>query len=1058
MKKLVFSIFALIVVYSQAVYGQAHQSMHQLTNEKYKSLDFETEAEWDDYNNYTPNAQNKTKQKKRNTLNKVVYGWVPYWAGSAYNDFDYSALTDVAYFSYEVNPSTGGYDNLHSWSTTSLVETAQSQGCRVHLTATCFGNTNNRTLLTNATARQNLIDNLIAQVKSRNADGVNIDFEAVPSDVSSELTDFMNDLGNAFHTEIPGSTVSIALPAVDWSNVFDVAAMTEVDLFLIMGYDYHWKGGEPGPVAPLHNGTLWSGRNITRSIIYYLEDGIPNQKLALGVPYYGIQWPVTDNSIPGTKTANGSSVVYYSAVENARTYGRKWDEHSLTPYYTYESNGNWFQTWYDDEVSLAEKYDIVNAFDIAGIGIWALSYTAGWTIFDDIIKDRFSDTKNTRSGLFTDIGGAFENYADNMDYTVTLDPPGQTQVKAVFSSFDIESNNDYLYVYDGSSTSATLIGTYTGTNSPGTVVSNNGALTFRFTSDNATNKSGWVANWNAVYTESSGSVADLWGETKNYANNEKDIITIAPEGASTLSVTFDVFETEKGYDFLNIYDGDNINASLIGSYHGNQNISGSVIPAQTIVARGNSLTFEFESDYYTTKKGWKANWTSDVTGNVSTEPQEHIVLIDDFETRTGHFDKQPTFSGSTKGVDNESSQSQTTSIAKNGSGSLEVVLKDDVASTDNWFVRLLSGGGNPQNNTQIDTENNIGFWLKTSTAPTDAKVCLWIDDSDGLEQSAWQSIQNDGEWHYYEFSLTNYGGTTITTGNGEIDATQITIDAIVVSAGASNNNWTFYVDDVMEKENVSTPVAPIAQFVAAVTDVCMGTTISFTNQSTNANAYTWQFAGGNPQTSTDKNPQITYSAPGVYNVSLTATGEGGSSTETKSNYIKVAQLPEAGFTASNATIDENQSIVFTNTSTNAQTYLWDFDGGSPASSTSENVTVTYPAKGTYTVTLTVKDVCNNQDQHTATITVNEVVSSVADIQSQKDISISPNPANGFISVDLINNSNANHRLYLYNMQGKQMLSEKMNGSTHQLNLAGLASGIYILRISGYTETYKIVIQ
>lgn len=66
----------------------------------------------------------------------------------------------------------------------------------------------------------------------------------------------------------------------------------------------------------------------------------------------------------------------------------------------------------------------------------------------------------------------------------------------IFSSFVLESGYEQFYIYDGTSTSATLIGRYTGvTITPGTVIATNasGALTFRFTSDYTVNKAGWAA-------------------------------------------------------------------------------------------------------------------------------------------------------------------------------------------------------------------------------------------------------------------------------------------------------------------------------------------------------------------------------------------------------------------------------------------------------------------------------------------------------------------------------------------------------------------------------------
>jgi gliding motility-associated-like protein len=65
----------------------------------------------------------------------------------------------------------------------------------------------------------------------------------------------------------------------------------------------------------------------------------------------------------------------------------------------------------------------------------------------------------------------------------------------VFTAFNVEDTYDFLYIYDGTNTSAPLIGTYTGTTSPGTITASNpsGVLTFEFTSDSSTKDSGWAA-------------------------------------------------------------------------------------------------------------------------------------------------------------------------------------------------------------------------------------------------------------------------------------------------------------------------------------------------------------------------------------------------------------------------------------------------------------------------------------------------------------------------------------------------------------------------------------
>jgi PKD repeat protein len=149
----------------------------------------------------------------------------------------------------------------------------------------------------------------------------------------------------------------------------------------------------------------------------------------------------------------------------------------------------------------------------------------------------------------------------------------------------------------------------------------------------------------------------------------------------------------------------------------------------------------------------------------------------------------------------------------------------------------------------------------------------------------------------------------------------------------------------------STP--PTAGFTGTPTSGMAPLTVNFTDQSTGATSWSWNF--GDTGTSTQQNPSHTYTAPGTYTVSLTATNSYGNDTETKTNYITVSalQAPVADFTASSTTIYEGQSVTFTDTTTNSPTsWSWTFSGGTPSTSTAQNPTITYNTAGTYTVALT----------------------------------------------------------------------------------------------------------
>lgn len=111
--------------------------------------------------------------------------------------------------------------------------------------------------------------------------------------------------------------------------------------------------------------------------------------------------------------------------------------------------------------------------------------------------------------------------------------------------------------------------------------------------------------------------------------------------------------------------------------------------------------------------------------------------------------------------------------------------------------------------------------------------------------------------------------------------------------------------------------------------------------------YSWNFGDGT--TSADSAPTHTYTVAGTYNVTLTITTVNGC-TDQDNFQIHVGTKPNPSFTASPLISCVDEPIIFTNTSTNATIYLWDFgDGGT---STSVNPTYNYQITDTYTVTLT----------------------------------------------------------------------------------------------------------
>ncbi|MBZ0270465.1 hypothetical protein K8I61_00400 [bacterium] len=307
-------------------------------------------------------------------------GFYPYWSTEDPADLPYDVLSVIAWFSVTLG-SNGDITVYNGWPDGTLIDEAHANGVKVALTVNNFTPTEQTTLLSSAINRANAIDNIVFEVTDAGADGVNIDFELLPATQKANFVTFIEDLADALRAAIPGAHLSIDTPAVDWSGAFDYDKLAAAaDYLFIMAYDYHYKGGDPGPVSPLFAGTLWSPWSIEWTLNDY-ETYIFPYDLAntiVGLPLYGYDWPTTTGAVPGTKRGTGLATILATAVNmaNSGSYGpRLWDAGSRTPYLVYDKAGDgWHQLWYDDAASLAERFEYAALRHTGGVGFWALGY------------------------------------------------------------------------------------------------------------------------------------------------------------------------------------------------------------------------------------------------------------------------------------------------------------------------------------------------------------------------------------------------------------------------------------------------------------------------------------------------------------------------------------------------------------------------------------------------------------------------------------------------------------------------------------------------------------
>lgn len=145
---------------------------------------------------------------------------------------------------------------------------------------------------------------------------------------------------------------------------------------------------------------------------------------------------------------------------------------------------------------------------------------------------------------------------------------------------------------------------------------------------------------------------------------------------------------------------------------------------------------------------------------------------------------------------------------------------------------------------------------------------------------------------------------------------------------------------------------PKAGFTAENVVGCAPLQVQFDNQSsTNVASFAWEFPGGKPTTSTERNPMVRYEQAGVYSVALVVRNAAGSVTARQSNLVQVNRVPKANF----STRVEKNVVSLRNLTESGSTYVWNF--GDSNTSVWTNPEHAYTAAGTYTVTLIATNAC-----------------------------------------------------------------------------------------------------
>ena len=337
----------------------------------------------------------------------AVSGWAPYWqtdsALSSFND-NRGVFNDLSLFAYQataadvVAPFSGlGPEVLDTYRTA-----AHAAG--VKLTASIIDGTAAHAMagiLADPASRKVHVDTIIAFANSNGFDGIDLDYEKFAFSDGRDTWEttrpnwvaFVTDLAAALHHE--GKTLTVSAPSSGDYTVYDYEAMGKVvDKIRIMAYDY--STGEAGPIAPIE----W-----VRDVVKSAKKLVPADKLVLGVPVYGYDWPATIvGTCPGTEDDQPArkNVSSKSAAALAAANGvvPMWDPTSAERTFQYteqltglDSTGTAVTctvghvVWYADAQAVHDRAYVAERQGLSGIAIWSLGSDDA-TVWDGIAQAR----------------------------------------------------------------------------------------------------------------------------------------------------------------------------------------------------------------------------------------------------------------------------------------------------------------------------------------------------------------------------------------------------------------------------------------------------------------------------------------------------------------------------------------------------------------------------------------------------------------------------------------------------------------------------------------------
>ncbi len=277
-------------------------------------------------------------------------------------------VTTVAPTWFSVTDSSGTFTSAAS---AEYVDTAHAAGLDVW---PVVENVNNpavdmTVLLSSTSNRTRLIQGIVVELENCGADGVNVDFENIPSEAADGYIQFIRELSVECRTRGLVLSVDDSVPSA-WTAYYNRAEQGEgADFVIIKAFDAHDPGSDPGSTASL---------SFVRAGIEDTLAEVPAEKVINGVPFYTRLWTETSTSLTSDALGMDAAADFVTAHGGSA----EWLSDVGQNYVRIEEDGTVYQIWLEDEDSMEARLSMMQNYDLAGAAFWKLGMQSSdiWTV------------------------------------------------------------------------------------------------------------------------------------------------------------------------------------------------------------------------------------------------------------------------------------------------------------------------------------------------------------------------------------------------------------------------------------------------------------------------------------------------------------------------------------------------------------------------------------------------------------------------------------------------------------------------------------------------------